>query len=218
MSNFPFDRHTLTIAFEETTKNSSEFVYTTDFKNSGYQPNIDLDGWQITSFKVAEQKFPYATTFGNPDKDSPQNSFTRMVVSIDIKRVKIFSFLKLTIGVYIAFAVAMLSFFYDSNQTSLAGSRLAINIGALFATLLNMRSQESVLGRTDDLTLVDLIHIATIFYILFSGIVSVYSRLTVENAKNKQAMWLDRQFFFKLFTCSFVMFNVIAIAYAIIVG
>ena len=218
VSNFPFDRHTLTIAFEETTKNSSEFVYTTDFKNSGYQPSIDLDGWKISSFKIAEQKFPYATTFGNPDKDAPQNSFTRMVVSIDIKRVKIFSFLKLTIGVYVAFAVAMLSFFYDSNETSLAGSRLAINIGALFATLLNMRSQESVLGRTDDLTLVDLIHIATIFYILFSGIVSVYSRLSVENGKTKQAKWLDRQFFFKLFTFSFLLFNVIAIAYAIIVG
>ncbi len=218
VSNFPFDRHTLTIAFEETIKNSSQFVYTTDYKNSGYQPDIDLDGWKITSFKITEQKFPYATTFGNPDPDSVQNSSTRMVVSIAIKRTKIFSFFKLAIGVYIAFAVAILSFFYDSNETSLAGSRLAISVGALFATLLNMRSQESVLGRTDDLTLVDQIHIATILYILFTGIVSVYSRLNVEDGKKKFAMWLDRQVFFKLFTISFVMFNVIAIAYAIIVG
>ena len=218
MSNFPFDRHTLTIAFEETIKNSSEFVYTTDFKNSGYQPNIDLDGWQITSFKVAEQKFPYATTFGNPDKDSPQNSFTRMVVSIDIKRVKIFSFLKLTIGVYVAFAVAMLSFFYDSSNASLASPRRAIYIGALFATLLNMRLQESVLGRTEDLTLVDQIHIATILYVFGTGVVSVYSRLTSESSNKKLAMWLDRHVFFQLFTLSFVVFNIIAIAYAIIVG
>ncbi len=218
VSNFPFDRHTLTIAFEETIKNSSQFVYTTDFKNSGYQPDIDLDGWQITSFKIATQEFPYASTFGNPDIASPRNSSTRMVVSMTIKRTKIFSFFKLVIGVYIAFAVAMLSFFYDSNETSLAGSRLAISIGALFATLLNMRSQESVLGRTDDLTLVDQIHIATILYILFTGIVSVYSRLNVEDGQKKLAMWLDRQVFFRLFTISFIMFNVIAIAYALIVG
>jgi hypothetical protein len=218
VSNFPFDRHTLTIALEDTTKNSAQFVYTPDFENSGYRSTMDLDGWQITSFKMAEQKIPYATTFGNPDMLLPAGSNSRMVISIEIKRVKIFSFFKLTIGVYIAFAVAMLSFFYDSDNTSLASPRRAIYMGALFATLLNMRVQESVLGRTEDLTLVDQIHIATILYVFGTGIVSVYSRLTSESGRKKQARWLDRQFFFRLFTISFIMFNVIAIAYAIIVG
>lgn len=218
VSNFPFDRHTLTIALEEKTKNSSQFVYTPDLENSGYQANMDLDSWQITNFKIAEQKIPYATTFGNPDLVSPQDSNSRLVVSIDIKRVKFFSFLKLTIGVYIAFAVAMLSFFYASDQTSLASPRRAIYIGALFAALLNMRIQETVLGRTEDLTLVDQIHIATILYVFGTGVVSVYSRLTSENGKKERAMWLDRRVFFGLFTLSFVVFNVIAIAHAVIGG
>ena len=218
VSNYPFDRHTLTIALEETGKNSSQFVYTPDFDNSGYQTKMELDGWKITSFKIAEQKVAYASNFGNPEIVSPQDSYSRFVVSIDIERVKFFSFFKLTIGVYIAFAVAMLSFFYDSAQTSLASPRRAIYIGALFATLLNMRVQESVLGRTEDLTLVDQIHIATILYVFGTGIVSVYSRLISESGKQKQAMQLDRRVFFGLFTLSFVVFNVIAIAYAVIVG
>jgi hypothetical protein len=216
VSNFPFDRHTLTIALEETTKNSAQFVYTTDFENSAYQPNINLDGWQITKFKIAEQKISYATNFGNPEQ-AEQQSYSRMVISIDIKRIKMFSFFKLTIGVYIAFAVAMLSFFYDSSNTSLASPRRAIYIGALFATLLSMRLQETVLGRTEDLTLVDQIHIATILYVFGTGVVSVYSRLTSESGNKKLAMWLDRHIFFQLFTLSFVVFNIIAIAYAIIV-
>ncbi len=218
VSNFPFDRHTLTIALEETGKNSSQFVYTPDFDNSGYQTKMALDGWKITRFKIAEQKVFYASTFGNPELVVPQDSYSRLVISIDIKRVKLFSFLKLTIGVYIAFAVAMLSFFYDSDQTSLASPRRAIYIGALFAVLLNMRIQESVLGRTEDLTLVDQIHIVTILYVFGTGVVSVYSRLTSESGKKKLAMELDRRVFFRLFTLSFVVFNVIAIAYAIIVG
>ena len=81
-----------------------------------------------------------------------------------------------------------------------------------------MRIQETVLGRTEDLTLVDQIHIATILYVFGTGVVSVYSRLTSESGKKKQAMWLDRHVFFGLFTLSFVVFNVIAIAHAIIVG
>jgi len=218
VSNFPFDRHTLTIALEETTKNSSQFVYTTDFKDSGYQSNIDLDGWEITKFNIVEQKAPYATSFGDPDLVASKTSYSRMVVSIDIKRAKMFSFFKLMIGAYIAFAVAMLSFFYDSNNVTLASPRRALDIGTLFATLLSMRLQESVLGRTEDITLVDQIHIATILYIFGTGVVSVYSRLTTESGKPQLALWRDRTFFFRLFTFSFIAFNVIAISYAIIVG
>ncbi len=218
VSNFPFDRHTLTIALEEPTKNASQFVYTPDFENSGYQPNMNLDGWEITHFKLVEQKVPYASTFGDPELTAPQDSYSRLVAAIDIKRVKFFSFFKLTIGVYIAFAVAMLSFFYDSDTVNLTSPRRAIYVGALFAALLNMRVQESVLGRTEDLTLVDQIHIAAILYIFGAGFISVYSRLMSESGQKQQAKWLDRQIFFRLFTGSFVVFNVVAIAYAIIVG
>jgi hypothetical protein len=218
VSNYPFDRHILTIPIQEAIKDTSDFFYTPDFKDSGYQLNTDLDGWQITNFKIAEEKVSYATTFGNPDLVSPTDSYSRLVVSIAIKRVKVFSFFKLTIGVYIAFAVAMLSFFYDSKETSLASPRRAIFIGSLFAALLNMRVQEAVIGRTEDLTLVDQIHITTILYIFGTGVVAVYSRLTSESGEGKLAKRLDRRFFFRLFTISFIVLNIIAIAHAIIVG
>ncbi|MCY7393820.1 MAG: hypothetical protein LH647_20675 [Leptolyngbyaceae cyanobacterium CAN_BIN12] len=218
VSNYPFDRHTLTIPIQEAIQDTSQFVYTPDFDHSGYQLSSDLDGWKIARFKLVEEKVPYATTFGNPELTSPQNSYSRLVVSLDLQRVKLFSFFKLTIGVYIAFAVAMLSFFYDSKETSLASPRRAIFIGSLFAALLNMRVQETVIGRTEDLTLFDQIHIATILYIFGAGVVAVYSRLTSESGQAKRAKRLDRRFFFQLFTLSFVVLNVIAIAYAVIVG
>ena len=218
VSNYPFDRHTLIIPIQEAIENASNFVYTPDFDHSGYQLSSGLDDWKITQFKISEEKVPYNTTFGNPELISPQDSYSRMVVAIDIKRVKLFSFFKLTIGVYIAFAVAMLSFFYDSKETSLASPRRAIFIGSLFAALLSMRVQESVIGRTEDLTLVDQIHIATILYIFGTGVIAVYSRLTSESGQAKRSKRLDRRVFFQLFTFSFVVLNVIAIAYAIIVG
>jgi hypothetical protein len=218
ISNYPFDRHILTIPIQEVIKDTSQFFYTPDFNYSGYQLNNNLDGWQITNFKIAEEKVSYATTFGNPSSVSSQDTYSRLVVSIAVKRVKLFSFFKLTIGVYIAFAVAMLSFFYDSKETSLASPRRAIFIGSLFAALLSMRVQEAVIGRTEDLTLVDQIHITTIFYIFGTGVIAIYSRLTSENGKATLAKRLDRRFFFRLFTISFIVLNVIAIAYAIIVG
>lgn len=218
ISNYPFDRHVLTIPIQEAIKDTSQFFYTPDFNYSGYQLNHNLDGWQITNFKIVEEKVTYPTTFGDPSPVSSQDSYSCLVVSIAIKRVKLFSFFKLTIGVYIAFAVAMLSFFYDSKETSLASPRRAIFIGSLFAALLSMRLQEAVIGRTEDLTLVDQIHITTIFYIFGTGVMAVYSRLTSESGKAALAKRLDRIFFFRLFTISFIVLNVIAIAHAIIVG
>lgn len=209
---------TLTIELEETSQNSSSFVYTPDFENSGYQSEMNLDGWKITGFKIAEQKAPYTTTFGDPTLTAPQDSYSRLVVSIQIQRDKFFSFFKLTIGVYIAFAVAMLSFFYDSDEVSLASPRQGIYVGALFATVLNMRVQETLLGRTEDLTLVDQIHMVTILFVLGAGLVAIYSRLMAERGKRQQAIQVDRRFFFRLFTVSFGVLNVVAIAYAIIVG
>jgi hypothetical protein len=36
VQNYPFDRHTLKISLEEAIQDASGFVYTPDFKNSGY--------------------------------------------------------------------------------------------------------------------------------------------------------------------------------------
>ena len=81
-----------------------------------------------------------------------------------------------------------------------------------------MRAPESVLGRTESLTMVDQIHIIAIVYIFTASLATVFSRITNENGKRKQAVWFDRYLLFRLFTISFIVLNVIIIAYAAIVG
>ena len=218
VNNYPFDRHLLKIILEEATQDSSVFVYTPDFKNSGYQRDMKTSSWKITNFTIAEEKNTYKTTFGDPALVSKQGVYSRLVISIPIRRVKIVSFFKLTAGVYIAFAVATLSFFYETGQASLVSARTSLLVGCLFAALVNMRAPESVLGRTEGLTLVDQIHIAAIVYIFGAAVATVYSRLATENGEAKFAMWRDRRLFFRGFTISFIVLNAIMISYAAIVG
>ena len=218
VNNYPFDRHVLKIALEEALQNSSAFVYTPDFKNSGYQRDMKTGSWKITNFTLAEEKVGYTTTFGNPALVTKQGIHSRLVVSIPLKRVKVVSFFKLTAGLYVAFAVAMLSFFYETGQPSLVSARTSLLVGCLFAALVNMRAPESVLGRTEGLTLVDQIHILAIVYIFAAAVATVYSRLTTEAGQAKFAIWRDRRLFFRFCTISFVVLNVIMISYAAIVG
>jgi hypothetical protein len=218
VQNYPFDRHTLKISVEEVVQDASGFIYTPDFKNSGYQRDLKLGGWKIKNFSLQEEKVAYQTTFGDPELVSKQGVYSRLTVSIPIQRVKYISFFKLTAGVYVAFAVAMLSFFYETGQPSLVSARTSLLVGCLFAALVNMRAPESVLGRTESLTMVDGIHIVAIVYIFGAALATVFSRLTTESGQSKRAMWLDRRILFRFFTISFIVINAIFISYAAIVG
>ena len=218
VQNYPFDRHTLKISLEEAVQDTSGFVYSPDFKNSGYPPDLKLGGWKITDFNLQEEKIAYQTTFGDPELVAKNGVYSRLTVSIPIQRIKYVSFFKLTTGLYVAFAVAMLSFFYETGQPSLVSARTSLLVGCLFAALVNMRAPESVLGRTESLTLVDQIHIVAIVYIFAAALATVFSRLTTEAGRAKQAMWLDRRLLFRVFTVSFVVLNAIVISHAAIVG
>lgn len=218
VQNFPFDRHTLKISLEEAVEDASRFVYTPDFKNSGYQRNLKLGGWKITNFALQEEKAAYQTTFGDPEVVDKKGVYSRLTVAIPIQRVKYVSFFKLTTGLYVAFAVAMLSFFYETGQPSLVSARTSLLVGCLFAALVNMRAPESVLGRTESLTLVDQIHIVAIVYIFAAALATVFSRLTTEGGHAKRAMLLDRRLLFRVFTISFIVLNAIIISHAAIMG
>ncbi|WP_143842279.1 hypothetical protein [Nostoc sp. 106C] len=218
IQNYPFDRHTLKIVLEESIQDVNGFVYTPDFKNSGYQQDMSLGGWKITDFTLQEEKSAYQTTFGDPELMNKKGIYSRLTVSIPIQRVKYISFFKLTAGLYVAFAVAMLSFFYETGQPSLVSARTSLLVGCLFAALVNMRAPESVLGRTESLTLVDQIHIVAIVYIFVAALATVLSRLMNERGQGKQAMWFDRRLLFRVLTISFIVLNAIVISHAAIVG
>jgi len=216
LRNYPFDRHELKIQFEETVKSAAEFIYTPDFNNSKYDENIDLEDWEITNFSIQEFRVPYATTFGDPEIDIQQSRYSRLVVSIKIQRIGMVSFIKLSIGVYVTAAIMMLSFLLEYEVT--ISTRLSLLVGALFGALVNMQVADSSLGTEGSVTLVGFIHIITILYILAASGIAFYLQILNEGGHQKQALYLDRQVLFQVFTISFVVVNCIAIGYAAIVG
>lgn len=217
--NYPFDRHVLEISLEESVEDATQFVYTVDESRSSIRNNMYLEGWRITDFKIKQTKIPYQTTFGDPELPTDAGSeYSRMTIAISISRDKIISFFKLTAGVYAAFAISLLSLFYDSGQTSLMSARSSILVGSLFAALVNMRVIDAVLGRTEGLTLVDKIHITTIAYIFAAAVVGVCSRLIYEVGREKLALRFDRHICFSVFAISFAVINVILIMEAVKVG
>lgn len=209
--NYPFDRHVLEIPLEEALYDSSAFVYTPDQPNSNYKNSIKLDGWKITNFSFTKVEVPYKTTFGDPELPIGKSTYSRMNISISIERDTISNFFKLIAGVYVAFAISLLSFFYDSGKTSLLNARATMIVGSLLITLLNIGITQAILGHSEKLSLVDKIHITTLIYIFVAAIITVCSRLIYETGREKLALRFDRQISFSLFFISFIIVNAILI-------
>jgi hypothetical protein len=72
-------------------------------------------------------------------------------------------------------------------------------VACLFSALVNMHGCESVMGRTESLTLVDRIHLVAV-YIFAGAIATVFLRLTAEAGQAKQAMWLDPRLLCRVLT------------------
>lgn len=215
--NFPFDRHTLEIPMEEAESDTTQFAYIPDQANSQYKPDIKLEGWKITSFGIREEKTLYNTTFGDPELKTGQSVYSRAIVSIGIQRQSVISFLKLTAVVYIGFILSLASYFLNPVQTSLMGAKISASVGSLFAVVVNQRATESVLGRTDGLTLVDQIHITAMAYILIAVMIAVYSRVIGEQGDEKWAVRLNHLSAF-IAGVSFLIINTILISHAAISG
>lgn len=217
VQNYPFDRHVLEIPIEESTYDTNSFVYTPDLTNSTYKRDMHLDGWRITDFQIKQSKTTYESTFGDPELTSGKSAYTGLVIALSIRRQSILNFFKVAAGVYAAALICLLSFFFNTAENGFMTSRISMLSGAMFATLVNMRGVEAVLGSTEQVTLLDKIHILTLVYILAASLATIVSRLIADAKSHKASAQFNRKLFF-VFSISFVITNACLILNATNIG
>jgi hypothetical protein len=172
VANYPFDRQTLTMVVEEGLQDVRSFYYDADGENSSYDPSLDIPGWRITDSRIVPNAHQYPTTFGDPSLTiNTSAEYSRLSIEVDIQRDGFLSFLKLTAVVYVAAALALMSF--RLNPIRHFGDRMGLLAGALFATVISMNSANSELASADQLTLIDLIHIACLILILSAAMLTL---------------------------------------------
>ncbi len=190
--NFPFDRHTLEVRFEESTADTSAMMYVPDTQNSSYYKDMQLDGWKITKFEIDRTPVVYSSTFGDPGlKPGSRSEYTGAKLRITIERTELTSYFKLTAVAYVAFLLMLITCFIhmDNQDRVLDSLGIRINLlgGSLFSCVLNMTYSSSVLGADDGITLVDKVHILVLVYIVLAAILAVFNRtmLTKGSSEHK---------------------------------
>ena len=178
---FPFDHHTLVIPIAETMYDVDTLKYVPDGVGSHIDPRVNVPGWRVTRARLETRTIDYPSRFGDPDPHKSNSHWSEAWLLIDVRRNGLGIFFKIIMVAYIAFALVMLSFLMDAAVFS---SRISMLVGCLFATVVNMRASESVIGRTDSFTLIDQIHLLVAFFIFVSAVLALAMRRTeVERAK-----------------------------------
>jgi hypothetical protein len=187
IGRFPLDGQTLDVMLEETNMDTSLLVYIADTANSKIDESVKLNGWKVSDFKLVPSLYTYNTTYGDPTL-SGKSSYARLSISTTIERESKNIFLKLFLGLYVAFLIALSVFFLDGAEI---GARTSLAVGALFASVGNKYIVDSSLPDHSSFTIVDKIHDVTFGLILLSIVFSIISNGLVRQGKHKKAKRLD---------------------------
>lgn len=194
LQNFPFDKHQLKVQLRDSVHRVREVYYQPDTDTSGVDRQFDLPGWRISDFRIAVEDVEYGTTFGDPaaDEDS-YRVFSWTTATVVMKRDALWLFMKLLTGGYIAFGAAMFACLMKTTQPPVFAGRMGLQISCLFAAIINNRTTDAILGRDDQFTLPDMLHLLIYIIIFLAMVITLRSRVLCEKGEEERAKKFERR-------------------------
>jgi hypothetical protein len=207
--DFPFDQQHLKVQIENTLFDNRRLVFVPDVAGSRLDEKEAIDGWTIRDFNVIGRDNDYETGFG--DASNPYQVFSTFNIEMNIERDAWGLFLKIFIGMYIAFLIAIISFTPHPSELE---PRFGLPVGGLFAAVGNKYIIDSVLPESSSFTLVDTLHAMTFFAIFATLMVSAFSLKFHDAGKIEMSLKINR-IGSRVVVSLYILLNAIAIILAL---
>lgn len=169
VGDFPFDQQHLIVRIENSIYDNNSLVFVADTAGSTYDKEMSIDGWRVKNFKVSTTNNDYETVFGDPRAAAQHSEYAEFNIEMDIERDAWGLFMKIFIGMYIAFLISVLSFTPHPSELE---PRFGLPVGGLFAAVGNKYIIDSLLPESSSFTLVDSLHTVTFLAIFSTLLVS----------------------------------------------
>jgi len=162
ITKFPFDRQKLRLGIENSQFDTRSLIFIADTLGKHYG-RFTINGWTIDSFNISVDKKIYETSFGDTSLEKPQSEYSTYKVNIGIERTGPWGlFLKIFLGMYIAFFISYVCFYIHADSID---ARFGLSVGALFAVVGNKYIVDAALPDTAAISLVDTLHGITLIFI-----------------------------------------------------
>lgn len=175
LESYPFDRHPLVIEMEESVSDTRSLQFVADQVHSGMDPKVVLPGWNVKDFVVRGGMTEHPTTFGDPSLETGISRYAAIHLILHAERAHFATFVKLTIALYIAAFMVLVSLLFDVSNTDLFIGRIGMHASALFAVVLNFIAAGATVGHHESLSLLDEVHVTTLGLILATTLWSVFA-------------------------------------------
>jgi hypothetical protein len=174
VSDYPFDTQNLQLRIENNKFDTRYLVLIADTTHGeSFDPLFNVDGWAVKKFNTRLSAHKYNTNFGDvslaPLKTSTYATFN---LEFELARNASGLFMKLFVGMYIAFLISCVSFLVHADHVE---PRFALPVGGLFASVGNKYIIDSILPETNEFTLVDSLHTTTFIAIFLTIAISSIS-------------------------------------------
>jgi len=210
--DFPFDKQHLKVKIENSIYDVNSLVFKPDVKGSVFGEDETIDGWTISNFKVSTAQSEYKTGFGDSRPGRDKQNFSQFILEMDIERDAFGLFMKIFIGMYIAFLISLISF---APKPSELEPRFGLPVGGLFAAVGNKYIIDSLLPETSSFTLVDTLHSLTFMAIFTTLLVSAISLKFHDSGKTEESVRFSKRGF-RVILLTYVSLNLIFIVLAVI--
>ncbi len=189
LADYPFDRQSLDIVFEDDAYDETSIVYVPDGDPVDMNPDVTLPGYEIGTPMLTVSNSLYPTTFGDTSQNEPY-PYSRVTISVPVSRPAIAYLVKIAVPIFLVVIVAALSYLLHASYVE---ARIGMGITALVALVALQFSMNTTMPQVGYLTALDLVYIASFAFVLAVMAQAVATSWLAHKGEHARAVSLDRR-------------------------
>jgi hypothetical protein len=191
LHSYPFDEHTLSVAFRVTPPAGKTFAIDLDTADSGIAQKRIEGGWQIADFQLFKYKLSYQSNFGDPDDGERPTNW--IVASFKLTRLPWVLFFRLMSGAYVSVLIALLGCLLKTEHPPVFSGRISMQVACLLAAVVNQREIGSAIGARTFYSLPDSLHALCYLCILVAFLITLRSRKFNDDGQPVKALRWEKR-------------------------
>ena len=188
VANYPFDKQTLRIVFEDSKLSASELVFVPDTKSTLTNPELLLPGWIAAPTVVRVENKPYPTNWGM-DGDNA-DVFSRAFIEVPVSRPTITSAIKLFFPLLIVLAMGVMTFFLRPRMVE---SKVSVAITVLLTLVALQITTMGSLPPLGYLSMIEFLYAISFVFVLYILGVTISTAWTTRDPESAEAVAFDRR-------------------------
>lgn len=187
LEDYPFDRHSLVVEFEDSRAEVAGLQYVVDENSLTLHPELRIPGFQVKKPTIHSLDFQYPTNFG--DVGQPAR-YSRVKIEIPIARPMVAYGAKFMLPVLCVIFCAGLMFLFSPHYVDV---RVGIGITALLTVVALQITLNDALPEIDYLVLMDKVYLASYFFVILGLALILRSTQKFDAGQEAEAHRKDRK-------------------------